>query len=1056
MPNNPIKYSDLFDSGLIGKVNSLTEAIEKTSQALDTMVENAKAKAGAMAQVLSAASPGSPQGQQEIARLSQEVEKLRSQIESLRAAKEAAAKASKAAAAAEEEEVQARIMARQATKQYTDQVKADIAAVQLDEQARKRLSSAAELQKMSYNELSTAYSQLVAMANNMHARNEQEIKDRQQMIQMAGQVRQQMIQLKEGMGNYTLSVGNYAKAFNDLSLAMQQIVRETPTVTMGARMYFMAVSNNLPILTDQIRLYNQRRKADLDEIKAIELKIAAMRQEGATAQQLAEQQAILNARQAESIPVGKALLQSLFSWQTAMILGITLLTMYGDKIFDWIASVFSASDATKAWREAQEDLNQTFSDGDIAAAKAEAQADVLYRIATDESRALEDRIKAGEILKNQYEDYFGDLSTEEIMLGRAAKAHEDLTKALMNQAIARAYLDKITELYGKRIEAQAKVDEAQATAAAARSRADAVGYTVNMGAYTEGGMANYAISPEANAAARAEGQVEKAQDALNALDDEIQKLIDSMPVDGLMDMLVNGGGRRGKDPKVVDPIVATIDNLKYIRQAREAEINNIADDTERELALTRFRYENELADLRAFAEQQQVVMITINELERQLAQETTLEKRNLLQEQINDLKRQWDITEEGVQAVNDTIVAKEEELTNRLAEIRRERTERLVAESRSILKLQLDLADKRAENNLEGDALDEQKLQNQIQYWTAMVASLEAFNDGSKEATLNLEIARETLRGLLAARGGGGEGENILERIFGKDYNKFLRGLERVLKKTADNIKEIISLYEEMAKAAVEAAEQQVRAAEKVYDAELNAYENGYANNVEFARKELELRRQRLAEAQAEEERYARMQERVDSITQVSSMITAAANLYKSASKAGPIGVGVATAAILAMFASYAAAKVQARAMAGSAQQYGEGGTEYIGYGGTHASGHDVDFGHMPDGRPRRIERGETVAVINARQTSKYGYPVVAEIIDSINKGQFVEKYMTAFSGSDGEFTMNMSSTFDSPYLSDISRDLKAIRKGGEFSESTLPDGTRIVRYKNYIRRIKS
>jgi hypothetical protein len=66
-----------------------------------------------------------------------------------------------------------------------------------------------------------------------------------------------------------------------------------------------------------------------------------------------------------------------------------------------------------------------------------------------------------------------------------------------------------------------------------------------------------------------------------------------------------------------------------------------------------------------------------------------------------------------------------------------------------------------------------------------------------------------------------------------------------------------------------------------------------------------------------------------------------------------------------------------------------------------------------------------------------------------------VERYMTAFSGADGEFTMNMSSSFDSPYLSDISRDLKAIRKGGEYSESVMADGSRIVRYKNYTRRIR-
>ena len=172
-----------------------------------------------------------------------------------------------------------------------------------------------------------------------------------------------------------------------------------------------------------------------------------------------------------------------------------------------------------------------------------------------------------------------------------------------------------------------------------------------------------------------------------------------------------------------------------------------------------------------------------------------------------------------------------------------------------------------------------------------------------------------------------------------------------------------------------------------------------------------------------------------------------------SGTKWGIVGVGIQEAAIAAMFATFAAARIAAREL--SSMQYGEGGTEYIDYGNSHASGHDVDFGTMPDGRPRRIERGETVAVINAKQTSKYGYSTVSDIIDSINKGEFVERYMTAFSGADGEFTMNMSSSFDSPYLSDISRDLKAIRKGGEYSESVMADGSRIVRYKNYTRRIR-
>ncbi len=1035
---NPIKYSDLFDSGLLSRVEALKTAIGETAKVMDDMLDSAKSKAGVLSQALSAANPGTQGGQQEIVRLSKEIEDLKRQYEQLKAAKEAVANASKKAAAATEEEVQARIMARQASKQYQDQVKAEIAAVQLDEQARKRLSNAAELQKMSYNELSSAYSQLVALANSMHASNEQEVRDRQQIIQTAAMVREEQKRLKEAMGNYTLSVGNYEKAFNGLDIAMQQIVRETPTITMGARMYFMAISNNLPILTDQIKRIRE-------ENAARQVKIDTMKAEGAAT-------AEIQALQKQQISVGKQLLSSLFSWQTAMILGITLLTMYGDKIVDWIANVFSAEGATKAWKEAQEDLNKTFDEGDVAAAKAEAQADVLYRIATDETRAIEDRVKAGEILQNQYEDYFGNLSTEEIMLGKAASAHDKLTQSLMNQAVARAYLDKITELYGKRIDAEGRAQKANAEYMQ-YSVVDEIQAPFSIAGQSYGGSG--VIVGDAMKRAREEGNA--AREELAAIDDEIQKLIDSMPVDGLFDMLFNGGGRKGKGPKVVDPIDAVISNLKYIRQAREAEINNIEDDTERELALTEFKYENEIADLRAFAAQQQAIAYTVAEMEQELDRETNLEKRNAMQERINDLKREWNITEEGVQAVNDTIIQKEIELNDKLAAIRQKRIDALASERQNLLKLELDLANKRAENaGLTEDELDQAKIQNQIQYWTAMLANMEAFNDGSKEAAIRIEIVRETLKGLLDLSKQEGDKGNLLEQLFGKDYNKFLRGLERVLKMTANNIKEIISLYEEMAEAAVKAAEAQVSAAERVYEAELTAYENGYANNVEFARKELELRRNQLAEAQAEQEKYARMQEQVDSLTQISSMITAAANLFKSTSGAGPIGVAVAVAAIAAMFASFAAAKIQARQLAGASKQYGEGGTEYIGYGGTHASGNDVDFGTMPDGRPRRIERGETVAVINARQTSKYGYPMVSEIIDSINKGEFVEKYMTAFSGADGEFSMNIANNFDSPYLSDISRDLKAIRKEGESSETTLADGTRIVRYKNYTRRIRS
>lgn len=1040
MATNPIKYDDLFDSGVTSGIGKLKKAIQETDQALVKMLDDAKSRAGSLSQALSGANPGTPGGQKEILELTKQIEQLIQRYDRLATAREKVTRATEQAAKAENDLIKAKVEASYQRKEEQAAAEAEVANMRLTDERRKQLTNSAEIQKMSYNQLSVAYRELVAAANALGAADEKELARRKQLIQSAAMVREEQKRLKEAMGNYTLSVGNYEKAFNGLDLAMQQIVRETPTITMGARMYFMAISNNLPILTDQITRIREENAARQQKINTMKAEGAAMSE--------------IEALQKQQISVGKQLLSSLLSWQTIMILGITLLTQYGDKIIDWIADVFSAEGATRAWKEAQEDLNKTINDANISAAKSITQADVLYRIATDETRAVEDRTRAGEILQKQYEDYFGNLSTEQIMLGQAEQAHKSLTEALMREAKARAYLSKLEELYGKEYEQEKQLTEDLKPGATRTetilSQLRAPGQAPNLAKVNE------------DLEKMHEARVESSRNALAATRKEIEDIIQRIAASDL-DFLLGGGGRKGKGPKVVDPIDASIDNLKYIRMAREAELNNIEDDTERELALTKFKYDNEIADLQAFAEQQQVIMVAIAELEKQLAQATTLEERNQIQEHINDLTREWNITEEGVQAVNDAIVAKEIEKDNKLAEIRQKRIDSLVSERQNLLKLELDLANKRAENDLEGDALDEQKIQNQIQYWTAMLASMEAFNDGSEEAELRIKIVRETLRGLLQDLNKKADKESWFEKFFGKDsplVRRLLKDLEKALKETANNIKDIISLYEDMAHAAVEAAEAQVSAAERVYDAELTAYENGYANNVEYARKELELRRNTLEEAEARERKYAEMKEQVDAAMNMASMIRtsynlaeSASNLMASGSKWGIVGVGIAAAAIAAMFATFAAARIQARKL--SSMQYGEGGTEYIDYGNSHASGHDVDFGTMPDGRPRRIERGETVAVINAKQTSKYGYSTVSDIIDSINKGEFVERYMTAFSGADGEFTMNMSSSFDSPYLSDISRDLKAIRKGGEYSESVMADGSRIVRYKNYTRRIR-
>lgn len=1123
MPN-PIKYNDLFSSDVQSGIDSLKESLSGTRAELENMLNTARGRAGELSKALAGANPSTEEGRNQIKMLSTAIEELAAKYrelkgvvdscnksinsleavrneaaarrEAARAAeaeakaaaavarqKEAEAKANKAAIDASAKATQAQIQERIANENLSAAIsRADTARMRATKTARSAFKASQgyvglmkdeitqeRIMEASYNQLAATYKMLKDEINGLTGAERAAGTEGAKMIDNARLIYEQMNSLQQATGRYQLQVGNYTKAWNGLDLAMQQIVRETPTLTMGARMYFMAISNNLPILADQIK--NIR-----DHNKAIEDAVKAMKAQG-------DSWDMIRQKQSEAIPVGQALLKSLLSWQTLMVLGITLITQYGDKIWDWITSLFRAKEAVDENAEALKRFRELYSQVADAGAKASVQLRALYQITTDETAAENDRIAAAEALQKLYPDVFANYDKEAIMVGELKGLYDQLAESIEKTAMTTAAYSMLQETETRRINAQLKINNAITDMGFDPTNEEDVRNATNIieamdqaekdifnaqpsavasagGAWVQAAAARQQTNAKFTKAQRDfyKAYQEGNKELQEAVEDEaaIMQLIQQQDLFNFGDN--TPGGRKGgtRADKITADTVAQIDNIKLIRSAREAELNNIKDDTERELALTEFKYRNQIEDLGIYAAQQMAIINVINDLERQRDEATTLEKRNQLTEQMNDLKQQWNATEEGVRAVNDEIVAREQELTDKLAEIREKRLRKEISEYENILKQRLELYNQQAENELEGDELEQQKLQNQLNYWTALLVVTEQFNDESEETQIRLASIRATIEGLLKAMDEQGEeGGNILESLFGKDFNKWLRGLERVLKMTANNIKEIIDLYEEMAKAAVEAAEKQVSAAEKVYDAELNAYENGYANNVEFARKELELRRQSLAEAQAEAERYAKMQEQIDSMTQISSMITAAANLMKGWSEVPFVGQALGVAAITAMFASFVAAKVQARQLAGT-KQYGEGGTEYIDYGNSHASGHDVDFGRLPDGTPRRIERGETVAVINARSTGKYGYSTIADIVDSINKGAFVEKYMSSFSGGDGEFTVNSTTSLDSPWFATMAQDLKAIRKNGEEGTTVLPDGTTIVRYKNYTRKIRS
>lgn len=257
---------------------------------------------------------------------------------------------------------------------------------------------------------------------------------KQQFKDLSAQILAVNTQLKEmdaGTGNYQRNVGNYEGAVRGLNLAMAQVVRELPSLTMGADMFFLAISNNLPILADNI-------------------------------QAVREQNAKMLAETGKAPKLFGQVVKSLFSWNSLMSVAITLLTLFGGKIIDWVSGLFKAKEETDAAAKAQEELNKAMQDMAQAEVKATASAKTYYSIATDVTRSMEDRLGAAQKLIKEYPKYLEDFSEEEIIAGKAADAYGRLKVSMMEAARAKAAMQKITENQSQLLELETREKEVQA------------------------------------------------------------------------------------------------------------------------------------------------------------------------------------------------------------------------------------------------------------------------------------------------------------------------------------------------------------------------------------------------------------------------------------------------------------------------------------------------------------------------------------------------------------------------------------------------------------------
>ncbi len=353
-------------------------------------------------------------------------------------------------------------------------------------------------------------------------------------------------------------------------------------------------------------------------------------------------------------------------------------------------------------------------------------------------------------------------------------------------------------------------------------------------------------------------------------------------------------------------------------------------------------------------------------------------------------------------------------------------------------------------NAAENDLLDQNERQRTIfrlEQEKFRLQKILEMNETAADKMTDLEVAavKKTIEGIEKEIGRTGY-NNIYELLGLNITSEQQSALQTAFDSVKDSIDSIMDSWKAAADAAVESANRQVESAQKVLDAEIEAQNAGYANNVDMAKKELDLAKKNQQEALREQQKAQRAQLAADSIAQSSSLVTASANIWKSLSGIPTIGPALAVAAIATMWGSFTASKIKAAQV--TTEQYGDGTVELL-QGGSHASGHDIDLGTKPNGTRRRAEGGEYFAVINKRNSRRFGH-IIPDVINSFNDGTFADKYQRANAAMAGAAIGIIGGTD----VSGLERDVAAIRKQGDESRMVDGDGNTIIKYKNLTRKI--
>lgn len=208
-----------------------------------------------------------------------------------------------------------------------------------------------------------------------------------------------------GIDMGTQPIQKAAGQFNSLGASLNQITRELPAFTYSMQTGFMAISNNIPMFVDQIA-----------SIKKANMELAATGQPVQSA--------------------FKQVLGSFLSWQTALSLGVTVLTVYGAEIIKFFTGVKQSKEELEKLAAAQDALNKKIRDYLMTdQQKAIFEEEEAHKQVTD---AIKSRIKSTQVLEDQYgrvSNTIKTLTLDEVLANEKAKKELEIAELRYQERI---------------------------------------------------------------------------------------------------------------------------------------------------------------------------------------------------------------------------------------------------------------------------------------------------------------------------------------------------------------------------------------------------------------------------------------------------------------------------------------------------------------------------------------------------------------------------------------------------------------------------------------------